>query len=630
MPDAPNEPSPRTVLEGLNAAYAAVHTAKEDAFWTAKMGLDEDGRRAQERFAEREVAFQAFVQDPARLAQARAALQASRAEPSSDQATRVALEGWVRTLGVHVVDDAKARALAAEIVAAEARLEHARTNLQLGYRDSDGSFAPASSVKLSTIMRTHDDERVRQSAWESLASIEPFVLENGFVELVQQRNRLGRMQGGEDYYDWKARRVEGLSKREIFGWLEDLEARTRQSAREAIAALRVEHGAERVTPWNLSYLTAGDITRESDPYFPFQTALANWGRTFANLGIDYAGAELVLDLVDRPGKYENGFMHGPVVSWRDAGRRVPARIQFTANAIPGLLGSGQGALATLFHEGGHAAHFANIDMPAPCFGQEYAPTSTGFSETQSMFLDSLVRDADWRTRYARRLDGASYPFDLIERGIRAAQPLAAWGARAMLAVCFGERAIYELPPEQLNRAGILAALRRVERELLFLEPGAPLPILAVPHLLSGESSAYYHGYVLAELAVHQTRRHFLERDGHLTDNPRIGPELREHYWKDGNSKTFGAFVHDLTGRPLSAEDFARRVSRSVEEAIADAKRAVARLESVPAPVEAVRLGGHVRIVHGNQTIAAAAPTDDFDAFARRFAGWIDSLIARRN
>ena len=56
----------------------------------------------------------------------------------------------------------------------------------------------------------------------------------------------------------------------------------------------------------------------------FLHAVRRWGRSFAALGIDYRGAELLLDLVDRRGKYENGFMHGPVVAWRDRGREMAA------------------------------------------------------------------------------------------------------------------------------------------------------------------------------------------------------------------------------------------------------------------------------------------------------------------
>lgn len=42
-----------------------------------------------------------------------------------------------------------------------------------------------------------------------------------------------------------------------------------------------------------------------------------------------------------------------------------------------------------------------------------------------------------------------------------------------------------------------------------------------------QSSAYYHGYVLAEMSVHQTRAHFKAKYGSLADNPAIGKDLTE-------------------------------------------------------------------------------------------------------
>jgi Zn-dependent oligopeptidase len=495
----------------------------------------------------------------------------------------------------------------------------------LGYVDPSRGFTPATSVKLSAMLRAEGDERLRRAAWDGLRTIEQFVLEHGFLEIVRDRNRLGRELGAQDYYDWKTRRVEGMTKGEVFALLDELEERTRDAARSAVDALRAKHGANAVTPWNLNWLVSGDTTREQDPYFPFRSALDRWGRSFAALGIRYAGAELVLDLVDRKGKYENGFMHGPVVAWRDRGQRVPARIQFTANAIPGMVGSGHRAMTTLFHEGGHAAHFANIDMPSPCFGQEFAPTSVAFSETQSMFLDSLLDDADWQRRYARDPRGAVLPVELIERGIAADQPFAAWQARAMLAVCYGEKALYEIPERELNPQSALAALRDVERRLLFLEQGSPRPILAVPHLLAGDSSAYYHGYVLAEMAVHQTRAFFRGRDGHLVDNPRIGPELARTWWQPGNSVKFAEFVERLTARPLSANDFAQRVNRSVGEAQRDAKASLDRLGDVPQFSGRVALDATIRVMHGNETLAEL--DSDFAAFSDQFARWIDSQTA---
>jgi hypothetical protein len=61
-------------------------------------------------------------------------------------------------------------------------------------------------------------------------------------------------------------------------------------------------------------------------------------------------------------------------------------------------------------------------------------------------------------------------------------------------------------------------------------------------LLQDESSAYYHGYVLAEMSVHQTRAHFLRKYGRLVDEPRVGQDLAEYYWKSGNRQATVQFV----------------------------------------------------------------------------------------
>ncbi len=622
-------PTPAAHLaDSLDAHYAALHTAKEDAFWTARMGLAEDAATAQSTLDRLDIELNSFLQDPARLVQARAALTQARAAlaQASEPELRTRLEGWVRTFESHAIDSAQARELAARITQLEGQLEHARGEMELGYRAPDGTFVRATSVKLAAMLRSETDERLRRAAWDGLRSIERFVLEHGFLEVLRERNRLGRMLGAEDYYDWKTRRVEGMSKAQVFAFLDELEALTRDSARRAVEALAARSGASAATPWNLNFMVSGDSTREQDPYFPFRGALDRWGRSFAALGVRYRGAELVLDLVDRKGKYENGFMHGPVVAWRREGAFVPARIHFTANAIPGMVGSGHNAMATLFHEGGHAAHFANIDMPSPCFGQEFAPTSVAFSETQSMLLDSLLDDADWQQRYALDRDGRPMPIEMHERAIRASQPFAAWRARAMLAVCYGEKALYEIPDAELSVERVLAELRAVERRLLFLDEGSPRPILAVPHLLAGDSSAYYHGYVLAEMAVHQARAHFVARDGHLVDNPKVGPELARIWWQPGNSVRFDEFVRRLCGSGLSAAPMARELNRDADTAIREARQSIERLQRVPRGPTRVELDARVRVVHGRETVAVL--DGDFEAFSEQFARWIDAQVAQ--
>ncbi|HTU63874.1 MAG TPA: hypothetical protein VMF89_35660, partial [Polyangiales bacterium] len=427
----------RAYLDELDETYARLHTQKEDSFWHSKMGLSADASRAQSELDAADITLQRFLSDPERLARTREA-----AASADDEELRLRAQGWLSTFESHVIASSEARALQEELTLAEGRLHTARGGMSLGYQDPTEGFVPASSVKLSNMLLTDPDEARRLAAFRGLRSIESHVLEHGFLDIVRRRNRLARSLGAEDYYDWKTRRVEGMSKAEVFAALDELEALTRDAAQRAIEQARAEHGSAKITPWNLNYLVAGDVTRELDPFFPFDAAIDRWGRSFVGLGIGYDGAELILDLLDRKGKYENGFMHGPVVGWRRNGQRIRARVQFTANAMPGVVGSGRRALQTLFHEGGHAAHFANIDMPSPCFGQEFAPTSVAFAETQSMFCDSLLDDAAWQQRYALDVNGSPPPLTLMDRAIDAGQPFAAWSARAMLAICYGEKAIY--------------------------------------------------------------------------------------------------------------------------------------------------------------------------------------------
>ena len=612
--------SPAAFLDDLNHAYEQVHTAKEDAFWAGMMGLGGDAGASQKEREEREIAWNRFLQDPERLGAAEQALATAEAE-GADETTLVGLRGWVTTLRAHGLASAEARALSEDIVNAEGALNASRGVMNLGY-EGPGGFVPASSVKLGVMVKSDQDRGLREAAWRGLRSIEDHVLANGFLEVVKQRNAMARLHGFDNYYAWKVERTEQLTIEAIFALLDDLEEATREPARRFVEALKERNGGE-LEPWDVHFHATGDSVSEQSPYFRFADSVDRWGRSFAALGIDYDGARLVLDLVDRKGKYENGFMHGPEAAWTDRGDRKRARIHFTSNAIPGMVGAGQRATQTLFHEGGHAAHFANIDMPAPCFAQEFAPTSAAFAETQSMFLDSLLEDADWLKRYAKDADGEAMPMELIERGVSEQQPVSAWDKRGWLCVCYGERAIYQIPDAELTAERVQRELRAVERRMMLLDNGSPRPVLSVPHLLSGESSAYYHAYVLAEMAVAQTRRFFQDRDGHIVDNPRVGPELRDAYWKPGNSRPFFDYIKSLTGTELSAAALSADLRRSADEALREARDAADREPSLPRFEGEVALNADIRIAHGDDTVAQL--TGDWDAFAADFRAWVEGL-----
>lgn len=610
-----------SLLDELKDRFTELHRTKEDLFWATKMGLAEDPARARREMAAAEIAYNQFLQDPERLRDLRRRV----ADPALPESQRRLLEGWIATFAAHTIEDPEARKLSEAIVEREGELERRRQDMRLGYVDpATGQFVPASSVQLALMLRSDPDEARRRAAHEGLRSIEAFVLQEGFLDIVRMRNRLARSLGYTDYYAWRVAVVEGMDKARLFGVLDTLAQHTAERSRQELATFAARHGDGALEPWNFPYLRAGEVTRKLDPYFPFGAALERWLRTFHALGIRYRGATLTLDLVDRPGKYENGFMHGPEVAFHDHGTWRPARINFTANAVLGQPGSGLRTTETLFHEGGHAAHFANIETHAPCFAHEFAPTSVAYAETQSMFLDSLLGDAGWRTRYATDADGSPMPMALVEEVLREQQPFRCWDVRAMLTIPFAERALYQMDDDELVPDRVLETFRRIERELQGLTAGVR-PVLAVPHLLAGESSAYYHGYVLAEMAVHQTRTFFHGRDGHLVDNPAVGPDLAAHYWKPGNSVAFDDTLRSLTGAALSPDALIQHCNRTADQAIADAREEVRRMASVPPapPVDQARLGVTFRVVHGRETI-----TEGADGTVARacddFARWIES------
>lgn len=603
------------LLHELNEQYIRLHSAKEEAFWAEKMGLKES---VPGDFEAKEIQLQAFITDAAMLPKLRAELERSDLTPEE----RTGLEGWVRFFQANAIESAEAKALAAKIVEMEGELNRVRGGMELGYTDPDtGQFIAANSLQLNLLVQTSPNEAKRRAAWEGLRSIEPFVLSHGFIEVVKERNRLARMLGYEDYYDYKVTLNEGFSKRKLFELLDELERDTRDACQRSIDGLAEQAGAAAFQGWNFDYLTSGDLTSAVDPYHRFGDALNRWGRSFAAMGVRYGGATMQLDLVSRPTKHDNGFMHGPFPCYVDRGTFLPARINFTANAVPGQTGSGERAMNTLLHEGGHAAHFANITMPAPCFSQEFTPTSVAYAETQSMFMDSLMEDPDWMSRYAHDADGNPMPRTLMMELLAKNHRFRAFQIRRIMVVSYGERAIYEMPEAELTPANIVSALRQAERQILLLND-SPRPILSVPHLLAGEASAYYHGYVLAEMAVAQTRDFFLRRDGHLLDNPNIGPDLAKGYWNPGNSRSFLDLVHQMTGEPFSARAIVVQVNRSMEEATAEAERMIAAEPSIPKHTGAIDLDATISIVHGDTLVASTQREGSFEAMSQKFAEWI--------
>ena len=605
-------PTPKAYFDQLNHDYLAVHRKKEDLFWSTYMATSDD----HDGSAKAETEWTGFLSNADRIQEIRVHLNTLAAEPQSDEkaALQHGLEGWKATFEAHALESVEAQELKAALIKAEAEMLERGQHYTMTYSNSAGEVFEGSSTVLSANIRASDDPIIRQTSHQALLDLEQWVLANGFIPLVKMRNQFARSLGFDNFFDYSAKKTEQMTTAELFTILDDFERRTRDRNEQSIAELVAEHGPESVKPYNFSFTWGGDSVRELDPYVPFSKSLRRWVESFGRLGIDFNGATLSLDLLDRKGKYQNGFCHGPVPSYYENGRWVAAQVNFTSNAKPDQIGSGLDGIETLFHEGGHAAHFSNIAQNAPCFSQEFAPTSMAYAETQSMFCDSLIGDADWLKAYATDQEGNPVPDPVIKAQIESKQPFSAYSERGILVVPYFEQAIYALSDDDVTAENLTQMARDAEKRILGLDVG-PRPLLAIPHLLSNEAACSYQGYLLANMAVYQTRAHFMAQFGYLTDNPNIGPLLAKHYWNPGNGISHDATIRNLTGEGFNARYLADHCNQSVDEAW---KAQEDRIEAMGRRTRAnvQPLNASIKVVDGDKVLASNDLSDVsmFEAF----------------
>ena len=491
------------------------------------------------------------------------------------------------------------------------------------YRDEKGTRIDASVPVLSANIGTNSNEAVRKSSHKALLDLEQWVLENGFIDLVKKRNQFAKTLGYTNFFDYSVQKTEHMTTEELFKILDDFEERTREQNRASIDSLITQQGEQAVKGYNFKFTWNGDGMRNLDPYVPFSRSLSRWVQSFGRLHIDFRGAELTLDLLDRKGKYQNGFCHGPVPCFYNNGIWVPAKVNFTSNAKPGHMGSGYSGINTLFHEGGHAAHFSNITLNAPCFSQEFAPTSMAYAETQSMFCDSLLYDADWLKCYARDMNNNPIPDTIIKTIKENGQPFRSFEERSILVVPYFEQALYALAEDQLNAETITKLARDTEKKILGLEV-APRPLLAIPHLLSEESACSYQGYLLANMAVYQTRAFFMKQFGYLTNNPEIGPMLSENYWNPGNSLTHDETIRNMTGEGFNAKYLADDCNASAQGVWEHELKRISAMESRELQ-KPHSLNATINIVDGNNVVATNEKSDEI--LCQQFEHYIQSTIS---
>lgn len=599
----------KDLLDELNAAYVGAHVPYEAAYWASYMW----DKSQDEVFVTSKEALDGFRSSR---------LHAQRVDEAlvveSDPVLRERLQGWKLFFELFQIPDWLV-ALRSEITALEKKVESARSTRTYGYVDPyTHEYIEATPQKMRSMMRTQDDEKIRKALFDWVHETIADDVDD-LITLVCLRNQYAHALGYKHFYDYKAWIEEKMTGQEIWQLFDELYAHADGSFAYVRELEKNQPGLRE--PWNYAYMMSGDFVKQEDPYLQLQDMLLRRGQSFAWLGVDFRGATLQLDLLERHGKSNNGFCHMPVPVWYKDGQRVSGQINFTCTAMPGQIGDGMNAGNTLFHEWGHAAHFAHMDMQDVIFNTEYPPASTAWAETQSQFMDTMFSSIDRKMRYAKNTQGEPYPWSIFEAKVKKFQPLAHRNMMGIMAVVNFERILYQTPVEQLTRAFVIQTAREISDK--YLDYTTPdLFVLMPVHIYSWESACSYHGYGIADLAVDQWRTYRYEKDGYIVDNPAIGPAMAE-VWKRWSAKSLQELVALATGKKLSADAYIQIASRSVEETLAVGRARCQKLSSVAVRTWPIDLDAHISLVHGDHKIADNGQW--FEQMCERFGAYLQKL-----
>ncbi len=500
----------------------------------------------------------------------------------------------------------------------EAKVGALKSKQKEGYiNPKNKKFVEASKMKMRMMMRSEKDLEIRKACFLGLETLAPkFVKE--YVELVGLRNQYAKALGFSDFYDYKLQTEEGMKKKDLFNIFDTIYEKTKFAFKNIRDAEKTMPGLRK--PWNFSHMLSGDFAIEEEPYYQFEDALLRWGKSFSALGIDYQKGKLQLDLMDRKGKYNNGFCHWPEPRYFKNGIQTPGSSNFTCNVTNGQIGAGNDGMHTLFHEGGHAAHFLNMTIPDICMNTENPPASTAWAETQSMFLDTVFSSIEWRTRYAKNKEGESYPFDLYKRKIEKTHMLTPTGLNSIIAITNFEKEVYET--KNLTEEKVIYLAKKMFKKY-FDRSEDSLWILDVPHIYSWSSACSYHGYGLATLALTQWRKYFYDKYGYIVDNSKVGQEMTK-VWKLGATKTFPEFVKMATGKKLSASAYLEGSTMSKAKIFKKAEEKITRLKKVKEYTKPVSLNASIKMVNGKEIIADNKKS--FEDMAQKYKLWLNKNI----
>ena len=360
-------------------------------------------------------------------------------------------------------------------------------------------------------------ERVRNELTDE--HLNPLLLQSH-----QETHAATRELGAESYrdlYDKFNYKLDDLAA-QCRAFLDTTEAAYEDAADKTLRA-SVGVGLAEAERWDMARVFRAT---EWDPVFPADKMLPALEATLRELGIDlYAQENVYLDVEERPNKTPRAFC-API--------EVPGKVMLVIQPI-----GGPDDWSALFHEAGHAEHFAHTRAELPV--EERRLGDSAVTEGWAMLMEHLTDDPAW---LARRLD---FP--------RPAE-FAAEGAAHLLFFVrrYAAKLLYEL---EFHTADDLTAMRPRYVELL----GDALKIAPSPTEYLGDIDAgfYVSAYLRSWVFEAQLRDHLRGEFGNAWFAKREAGSLLRELWGEGQRWPAEDFLRDITGSTLELESVGERI-----------------------------------------------------------------------
>lgn len=375
------------------------------------------------------------------------------------------------------------------------------------------------------IYSSDPDRERRKNAWLARESIGKKIAP-GLIELVKERNRLARRAHYDHYYEYEIN-VMALTTDRVLNLLDMLNLATRDAYLDIYLARKDRLGVDKLEIWDLFY----------DPDWPAMGSsyskdelLPALFKTFDNMGFQTDKLGITFDLEPRERKLQNGLC---------VSVSVPNDIRVLAS-----IGGGRGSYSTVFHEYGHALHFAHIDQDHYMLRDR---TDRIICESMATFCENVISQPQWLIKYE------NVPEENIPHLINKLNEHKIIGLRLMLAYVYFEIELYQTNAEDPDKL----FWDIMERIIFCGRQEGSGSWASVYHFTA--APVYCQNYIMGDLIAAQTIHHMRALNGSIIDNPATAEYLIDKYFRFGALYNWFDLVEMATGEKLNAKYYLKTI-----------------------------------------------------------------------